>query len=126
MNTDMPDLELIRQTVWDYFEGMYHSDVERLKKAFHPSAFLMGYFQGNFAQIPLEDWLGMIDKTLAPSKDGEAFDMKIVSADITENIAVVKVADLYRGLRFTDYLTLIKLEDGWKIVHKSFHHEPKA
>ena len=74
MSSELPDLDLIRQTVQDYFEGMYHSDVERLKAAFHPSAFLMGYFQGNFAQISLKDWLGMIGKTPAPSEGGEAFD----------------------------------------------------
>lgn len=120
------DLEGIRNTVDDYFLGMYHSDTDRLAKAFHSDAFLTGYFQGNFSRFSLGDWLGMVEKTEAPAEQGEAFDMNIVSIDMKENVAMVKVRDLYLGLWFTDYLTLIKMDNGWKIVNKSFHHEPKA
>ena len=42
------------------------------------------------------------------------------------NVGVVKVADLYLGLRFTDYLSLVKTEGNWVIVNKVFHHEPRA
>jgi hypothetical protein len=126
MGKEKSDLDLIEQTVQDYFQGMYHSDTARLKKAFHANAFLMGYFNGKITRIALDDWLGMIAKTPAPAGKGEVYDMKIVSADMTENVAAVKVSDLYLGLRFTDYLSLVKLEDGWKIVHKSFHHAPKS
>jgi len=126
MNTESSDWTRIEQTVEDYFQGMYHSDTDRLGRAFHPDAFLMGYFNGKQTRISLQDWLAMIAKTPAPATGGEVYDMKIVAADVTEDVAVVKVSDLYRGLRFTDYLTLMKLEQGWKIVHKAFHHEPKS
>jgi hypothetical protein len=126
MSQNKNDLEQIRQTVQLYFDGMYLSDVTQLKQAFHPAAFLMGYFEGNFAHIPLTNWLEMVEKTPAPSKNGEAYDMKIVSIDITETVAVVKVADLYLGLRFTDYLSLVNTGDSWVIVNKVFHHEPRA
>jgi len=125
MPENQSDLITITQTVENYFKGMYHSDTVRLKKAFHPSAFLKGYFQGNLADISLEDWLDMIQNTPPPAEKGEAYDMKIVSMDITENVACVKVADMYMGLRFTDYLSLLKIEGNWVIVNKIFHHEPK-
>jgi hypothetical protein len=51
--------------------------------------------------------------------------MKIVSLDITGNEAFVKVADLYLGFQFTDYLSLMKIEGVWVIVNKTFYHEPK-
>ncbi len=38
MNMDRTDLELIQQTVQYYFDGLYHSDIEKLNKAFHPNA----------------------------------------------------------------------------------------
>lgn len=126
MESKASDLEKIAETVEHYFQGMYHSDTERLKKAFHPEAYLMGYFQGQLARIPLEGWLGMIEKTPAPATTGEPYDMKIVSTDLKENVASVKVEDLYRRLRFTDYLTLLKFGDEWKIIHKAFYHEPKG
>ena len=120
------ELEGIRTTVDDYFLGMYHSDTDRLARAFHPDSFLTGYYQGNFSRFSVGDWMGMVGKTPAPAEKGEAYDMNIVSMDITENVAVVKVKDFYLGLWFTDYLTLLKIDDAWKIVNKSFHHEPKA
>lgn len=126
MGENKQDIEEIQNTVGLYFDGMYHSDAGLLKQAFHPAAFLMGYYEGNFAHIPLETWLEMIGNTPAPAKSGEVYDMHIVSIDITDTVAVVKVADLYLGLRFTDYLSLVKTGDGWVIVNKVFHHEPRA
>jgi protease I len=126
MTDNATDLQRIRETVQLYFDGMYHSDVEKLRKAFHASAALMGYYDGNLAHIPLENWLEMVAARPAPAKEGEEYDMKLVSMDITENVAVVKVRDLYMGLWFTDYLSLLKIEGDWVIVNKTFHHEPRS
>jgi hypothetical protein len=125
MTDDTLDLQRIRQTVQLYFDGMYHSDVEKLKKAFHPNAALMGYFSGNLTHIPLEKWVEMVAARPSPAKNGEEYNMRLVSMDLTENVAMVKVKDLYLGLWFTEYLSLVKIEDQWLIVNKIFHHEPK-
>jgi hypothetical protein len=125
MNDDALDLPRIRQTVQLYFDGMYHSDVEKLKKAFHPSASLTGYFSGNLTHIPLEKWLEMVAARPSPAGNGEEYNMSLVSMDLTENVAMVKVKDLYLGLWFTDYLSMVKIADQWLIVNKIFHHQPK-
>jgi len=119
----MTDLDLITQTVEHYFKGMYHSDIERLKKAFHPDAFLFGHLKGNFMHVQAEAWFEMVKKRPAPAENGEKYDMRIVSIDITAEVASVKVADLYMGMRFTDYLTLLKIDDRWLIVNKAYHHD---
>jgi len=118
------DQKFIQETVQNYFDGMYHSDADRLQKAFHPDAHLIGHYKGNLVNIPLQTWLGMIKKTPAPAENGEEYDMKIVSMDITGDAASIKVADLYTGLKFTDYLSLMKISAQWVIVHKTFYHEP--
>jgi len=48
-----------------------------------------------------------------------------VSIDVTANEAVAKVAGLYLGLRFTDYLSLLKIDGNWVIVNDMYYHEPK-
>ena len=117
------DLDKITQTVQYYFDGLYHSDTEILKKAFDPDAFLHGYFEGRLVHVPFNAWLKQVKDRPAPSKNGETYDMKIVSVDITDNIAQVKVFDLYLGKSFTDYLSLIKVNDKWLIMNKIFHHQ---
>ena len=125
MNMDRNDLELIQQTVQYYFDGLYHSDIEKLNKAFHPNAQIIGYFQGKLMFNSLEQFLEFIKATPAPSKSGEKYDMRIVSIDMTGNEAVAKVEDLYLGFRFTDYLSLLNIEGTWVIINKTFYHEPK-
>ncbi len=121
--THTSDLEAICVTVKDYFEGLYHRDLNRLRRAFHPEACLFGHLQGVFTHSTLDQWLGRIGVKPAPVDVGEAFDMRIVSTDITGDAAAVKVAELYRGLRFTDYMALIKLDARWVIVNKAYHHD---
>ncbi len=125
MGTDVTNLELIQQTVQYYFDGLYHSDIEKLKKVFHPNAQVIGYFQGTLLFNSLEQFLEFVKATPAPSGSGEKYDMRIVSIDMTGNEAVAKVADLYLGFRFTDYLSLLKIDGNWVIVNKTFYHEPK-
>ena len=125
MADDVMDIQAIRQTVQLYFDGMYQSDIEKLKQAFHPSAALMGHFNGNLVHIPIQKWLDMVSSTPAPASKGEEYNMKLVSLDLTENMAMVKVRDFYLGSWFTDYLSLLKIQGQWLIIHKSFHHEPK-
>ena len=117
------DLQAISATVQDYFEGMYYRDISRLRRAFHPQACLFGYFKGAFVHIPLDQWLGMVESRPMPAESGEPFDMRIVATDVTGQVATVKVADLYMGLRFTDYLSLTKVDGQWMIVNKTFHHD---
>ena len=123
MSTQNTDLDKITQTVQHYFDGMYHSDTKTLKKAFDPEAILHGYFEGQLVHLPVKNWLKQVESRPAPAKNGEAYDMKIVSVDITDNIAHVKVFDLYMGKYFTDYLSLIKAGENWVIMNKMFHHQ---
>jgi hypothetical protein len=79
--------------------------------------------RGPSRTLPLDQWLGMVESRRVPAENGEAFDMRIVSTGVTGQVATVKVADLYRGLRFTDYLSLVKVDGQWRIVNKTFHHD---
>ena len=113
----------IGETIQIYFDGMHQGDTARLRKAFHADASLFGYYHGEFSRISLEEWMAEVEGMAKPSDSGEKFDMRIVATDITGPTATVKVALLYAGLRFTDYLTLMKFDNTWKIINKSYHHD---
>ena len=69
MNIDKTDLELIQQTVQYYSDGLYHSDIEKLQKAFHPNSQVIGYFQGTLIFHSLEQFLEFVKATPAPSEE---------------------------------------------------------
>jgi hypothetical protein len=92
------DVSAIGETVNAFFAGMHTGDTERLQAAFHPAANLFGYYMGDLCQQSLGDWMEEVEGSPKPSA-------------------------LYQGLRFTDYLTLAKIEDQWKIVNKAYHHD---
>jgi len=117
------DWKGIDDVVQLYFGGLYHSDVERLKRAFHPSAQVTGHFKGRFAVMGLDDFLEFVGGTPAPAESGEAYDMRIVMVDRVGDLALAKVEDLYLGLRFTDYLTLMRVDGSWRIIHKGYRHQ---
>jgi hypothetical protein len=125
MTDDTMDIKHIRETVQLYFDGMYFSDGDKLKKAFHPSAVLTGHFNGGLIQLPIEKWIEMVAATPPPAKNDEVYSMRLVSLDLDEPAAMVKVKDLYMGLWFTDYLSLLKIDNKWLIINKIFYHEPK-
>lgn len=112
----------VQEAVQLYLDGLYHNDVDKLRKAFNPRCELVGVFKGHFTWISLEDFLAPIGKGKSPAERGDAYNNHIVSMDITGDVAVVKVNDEYVGQRFTDYLTLHKFDQGWQIVHKAYHH----
>ncbi len=112
----------VQEAVQLYFDGLYNNDVDKLRKAFHPQAELVGIYKGHFAWISLEDFLAPIGKSKSPAERGDAYNNHIVSIDLTGDVAIAKVDDEYAGQRFTDYLTLHKFDEGWRIVHKAYHH----
>jgi protease I len=94
-------LDSIGKTVQSYFDGMHFGDTGRLRKAFHPDAFLFGYYHGEFSRMSFEDWMSEVEEMDKPSETGEVFDMVIVSTDVTGLTAQLKVAELYAGVRYT-------------------------
>jgi hypothetical protein len=45
--------------------------------------------------------------------------------DITGNAAMAKIVLDYPQVKFTDYMSLLKIDGEWKIINKTFHAEPK-
>ena len=50
---------------------------------------------------------------------------RIESIDVTGNAATAKIVLDYPSVKFTDYMTLLKINGEWKIVNKSYFAELK-
>jgi hypothetical protein len=116
MRSDEDD---IRAVVAEYVEGMVGADPERMRQAFHPRACVIGNFQGEMEWSTLEDFIAAVNDEGASSAPPQ---WKVCSIDVEGDAASAKLEDTFAGMRFVDYLSLLKTPDGWRIVNKLYHH----
>lgn len=113
------DLAAVRSTLTDYMEGTSKGQVARIKKAFTPTASLYSVNpDGTQKRLPIGEYIGYF-------KEGQTRDRKgkIISVDIVNDAAHAKVEIISGNTKFTDYMLLLKLKDGWKIINKSYTRE---
>ncbi|HYO62501.1 MAG TPA: nuclear transport factor 2 family protein [Pyrinomonadaceae bacterium] len=114
----------VRQAIEHYFRGHATGQGEHFRKVFHPESKLFWVREGKFTQRTSEEYIaGAAGK---PAPDEAQRKRRIESVDITGNAAVVKVVLDYPRVRFTDYMSMLKVDGEWKIVNKTFVSEPKA
>jgi hypothetical protein len=116
------DEAAVRATVQHYLHGLKFNDVEGLKKAFWPEAKLFFIKRDNtLGQLTQEQWYKGFAGSAGQEEKG---DLQITAVDITGTAASVKVVEVYEKSKYTDYLSLLKFADGWKIVNKIYVAEP--
>jgi hypothetical protein len=109
-----------------YFNGAFNDlDTESMKKGFHPDFAIFSANGKEINKYPIATWIEGIEKSKKdPNFDASRskMDCKIVSIDVTGGCAAAKVEMFKDGKQiYTDYLSLLKFEDGWKIVAKVYH-----
>jgi len=106
-----------------YIEGVHvKGDPALMRKGFHPDFRMFMLKDGTLTTITLDEWAGRIEKA-AKERTGPAPQIRaeFPMVDVTSNAAVARVVIHRDGtLIFTDYLSLYRFADGWKIVGKIF------
>jgi hypothetical protein len=112
----------IQATIELYFRGDIDRDVEKLKAAFHPTAVLQTSDEaGELAVLSQPDWHERVRST----PDRARPDARILQIDRTGRAAVAKTQLIFSNGRFTDYLSLLKIDGEWQIVNKTYHWQPE-
>jgi len=118
------DIEAIEKVVWTYLDGLYEGYTGKLAKAFHEVSHLYGMREGSVDDMPRAAWFDMVNSGPSPKGKGLKRSDRIVSVDLSgPETAVVKVECSIHPRYFTDYLTLLKLNDRWKVVSKTYRTE---
>ncbi|MGH7720065.1 MAG: nuclear transport factor 2 family protein, partial [Gemmatimonadaceae bacterium] len=114
----------VRQALDAYIAGHATGDGAHFRRAFHPESKLFWIRNGQLATRTSEEYIaGAAGK---PADDEAQRKRRIASVDITGNAAVAKVELDYPSVRFTDYMSLLKIDGQWKIVNKTFYAQPKT
>ena len=100
----------------DYFEGLYLGDIKKLKRIFHPDAVL----KAPNARRTREEWLKAVEERPIPAEQGALYDFKLLSIEVEQDQAMVKVSCPLFEYQYIDYLGLLKENNQWLIVNKMY------
>jgi hypothetical protein len=121
--SDLRDIELAVQT---YFDGLYEGDAGKLAAVFHPEAHLFSVTDGKLDDLPRANWFEMLKhRPSALSRDLPRRDWIVQIDRSGPNTAFAKVHCQIPPRYFTDYLTFVKLADGWRVISKTFHTDTR-
>lgn len=115
------DLSEVEKTIRTYLDGLYEGDTKKLGSAFHEVSHLYSAGCDGVVDLPRSDWLKAVSTRPSPKSRALERNDRIVSIDFSgPETACVKVECAIPPRYFTDYLTLLKFKDGWRIVSKTF------
>jgi aldose sugar dehydrogenase len=113
-STTTSNIDSIQTTINFYFDGWGTGDTTKIGKAMHATCHLKFYRDGIFTEMSRNEYLSRFK----PKERLASLITRVVSIDITENIAAAKVEILTEKDIFTDYFNLIRTSEGWFIVDK--------
>ena len=125
---DKADIETVIKA--SYFNGAFNDlDPQAMRQGFHPEFAIFSADGEDLGRYPIDAWIMGIEKrkqdpNFDPAK--AKMECKIVSLDVTGGAAAAKIEISKDGrLVYTDYLSLLKFSDGWKIAAKVYQSHKK-
>ena len=116
----------VDQVIQLYFDGLYEGAADKLGEAFHPSADLRWLEKGELQVLTVPDWLDRVRKRPSAKAEGKPREDFVVTMDRSDDTtAFIKVRCQLPPRYFTDYLVALKLNDGWRIVSKTYRYDMK-
>lgn len=118
----------IKKVILDaYRDGIVNvGDVAAIKKGFHPEFNLLGIAKDGTGiwKLPIAKWIQSVEKKKAEGKypPKEKVSFKFLLVDVVGYAGFAKI-EFYKGdkLAYTDFLSLYKFKDGWKIAAKIYY-----
>jgi hypothetical protein len=117
------ETEMAKIPLNNYLQGHATGNPEFILKAFYKDARIMSFRNGKLGNLGVEEFAKLFNGTAA--KDEATRKRTIESIDISGNAAIAKIVLDYPGIKFVDYMSLLKIDGEWKIVNKLFYAEPK-
>jgi len=122
-----PDFAGVTATLNLYFDGLYHCDTTRLGQVFHPQATYYCATEGHLLHLDMQHYFPIVDQRVSPASQGHQRRDKILSIEFAGPVTAFARVECEIAPRFfTDFLTLVSLDQRWQIVSKVFHFEQAA
>ncbi len=124
---EVEDVEEVKELVYNsYINGAFNElNAEAMRKGFHEDFAIYSPKGEAISKYPIAAWADGVAKRKAnnydPKDPKNKWEHKFVNVDVTGHAAQVKVELFNQGKHvYTDYLSLLKFESGWRIVAKVY------
>jgi len=112
----------IVNVVQRYFDAWKRGDLALMRTAIHPNARIYNQAKdGSLKELPISKGF----RTFAHVNSNEialSAAMRLVSVDVTGNVGFAKIEMIHsanhQDVRIVEYLTLMRFNDGWRIISK--------
>lgn len=128
--SDAAERDAVMKVVVDAYVNGVHAapSAEAMRRGFHPDFRMLVLGKDQLSAVTLDEWAGRIEKAAAAPAPAARpkITHEAARVEIAGHAATVRL-ELYRDGRhtFTDFLSLYKFPDGWKIVGKTFFTHPR-
>lgn len=120
-------VEEVKELVYNaYINGAFNElNAEAMRKGFHEDFAIYSPKGEAISKYPIATWADGVAKRKAnnydPKDPKNKWEHKFANVDVTGHAAQVKVELFNQGKHvYTDYLSLLKFESGWRIVAKVY------
>ena len=115
------DIAAVTETVRAYYDGIMTGDEAKLGRAFHPRACIVGNEHGELYWATLDEFVAECKKAVAQAGPHE---WRIEVLSFEGDTALVRLGCQFAGVWYSDDLSMLRIDDAWRIVHKTFYPHP--
>ena len=119
--TNEADIAAVTETVRAYYDGSMEGDEAKLNQVFHPRACIVGTEHGELVWATLDQYVAECKQTVA---EAGPYEWRIDGLSFEGDTALVRVGSQYAGVWYSDDLSMLRIDDAWRIVHKTYYAHP--
>ena len=127
--SESDDVAAVKTVIEEAYVKGIHIDqnIEAIRKGFHPAFTMFAFKDGEISKTSIDEWISSIEEGKKKNPNRPKVDTKheFVSVEVSGNAAVARL-EMYKDGKhvFTDFMSLYKFADGWKIVAKIYYRHP--
>jgi len=119
--TNESDIVAVTEVVRAYYDGSMEGDAAKLGRAFHPRVSIVGNEGGELHWATLEEYTAECEGAVSHAGP---YEWRIERLSFQGDTGLVRLGSQYAGVWYSDDLSLVKIDDAWRIVHKTYYPHP--
>lgn len=121
---DAKEKELAKIPLENYIKAQATGSGDFIRQAFQKDARIMAFRDGKMVNLSVEEFAARFTGKAADDETKRKRSYEII--EIAGNAAIAKVTLDYPTVKYTDYMSLLKIDGEWRIINKTFYAEPKG